>query len=119
MITMTPQARAIAAFTLGVLLIPGYLNRLALSAYLAVGGDLPGGEGSQFVASLLTVVIAGGVLWFAHASVGEEGPGWETSLAQVGRLLAVIGLVVAVLATIAVLTSDGPEPFFGSFSRSF
>ena len=45
MITMTPQARAIAAFTLGVLLIPGYLNRLAMAAYLAAGGDLPSGDG--------------------------------------------------------------------------
>ena len=118
MITMTPQARAIAAFTLGVLLIPGYLNRLAFAVYVAVGGDLPGGKGSQFVMTLLTVVLAAGVLWFAHAAVAADGAGWETSLAQVGRLLAVIGLVIAVLATIAVLVSDGPA-FYGSFSLNF
>jgi hypothetical protein len=118
MITMTPQARAIAAFTLGVLLIPGYLNRLAMAVYLAGGGDLPSGEGSQFVASLLTVVVAGGVLWFAHSAVAADGPGWETSLAQVGRLLAVIGLVIAVVGTIAVLTNNGGGSW-GSFSLSF
>jgi hypothetical protein len=117
MITMTPQARAIAAFTLGALLLAGYLNRLALAAYLAVGGDLQGGEGGEFVASLLTVVVAGGVLWFAHSAVAGDGPGWETSLAQVGRLLAVIGLVVAVLATVAVLTND--DPAFFPFALSF
>ena len=118
MITMTPQARAIAAFALGVLLVPGYLNRLAFAVYVAVGGDLPGGQGSQFVMSLLTVVIAAAVLWFAHVAVAGGDAGWDTSLAQVGRLLAVIGLVIAVLATIAVLVSDGPA-FYGSFSLNF
>lgn len=118
MITLTPQARAIAAFTLGVLLITRFLNRLAFAAYVVAGGDLPGGRGNQFVLSLLTVVVAAAVLWFAHRAAETGDAGWETNLAQVGRLLSMISLVIAVVATIAVLTNDAPA-FYGSFSLNF
>jgi hypothetical protein len=108
MVTMTPQARAIAAFTLAVLLITGDLIRLAAALYAASGADFPGGDGGRFALGILMVVLAAGVLWFAH-STAEGGPaGWETNLAQVARILAAIAVVVAVLATIAVLTSDDP-----------
>ena len=119
MITMTPQARAIAAFTLATLLITRFLNRLAFAAYVVVGGNLPGGRSGQFVLSLLTVVVAAGVLWFAHHAAEAGGPGWETNLAQVGRLLSVIALVIAVIATIAVLTNNSAGSFYGSFSLNF
>jgi hypothetical protein len=117
MISMTPQARAIAAFSLAVLLIPGYLNRLVLAAFFAVGADVPGGKTAHFVLSLLTVVLAAAVLWLAHTAAEAGGATWETSLAQAARLIAVIGVVIAVLATIAVLTNDGQ--FFGTLSLSF
>ena len=74
MITMTPQARAIAVFTLATLLITGHLNRLALAVFAATGGDVPGGRSQQFVMSLLTVLLAGAVLWFAHQTVIIETP---------------------------------------------
>lgn len=118
MVTMTPQARAISAFSLSVLVLLGPLNRLALAAYVLCGGDLPGGRGSEFVLSLLTVAVAGGVLWMAHVAAQSGGPGWETSLAQAARLLAVLGVVIAALATVAVLTNSG-APFFGVFSLTF
>ena len=114
MLTLSPQARAIAAFSLAVLVVSGYLNRLAFAAYAVSGGDLPGGKASRFVLSLLTVVIAAGVLWLAQTAAEGEGAAWETSLAQAARLIAVIGLIIAVLATIAVLTNNGP--YFGTFS---
>ena len=116
MLTLTPQARAIAAFSLAVLLVPGYLNRIAFAAYTLFGGDLPGGKGSNFVLSLLTVVVAAGVLWLAHSAASSAGEGWDASLAQAARVLAVVGVVIAVLATIAVLTNN--SPYFGSFSLS-
>ena len=118
MLTMTPQARAIAAFTLGLLVLTGWLNRLAFAAYVATGADFPGGDGGRFVLSLLTVALAAAVLWFAHTATLNGPPGWETSLAQVGRLLALVAVVIAVLATIAVFTSDEPA-FFGTFSLGF
>lgn len=117
MTTMTPQARAIAVFTLGTLLLTGHLNRLALAAYAASGSDIPGGRGQQFAMSLLTVLLAAAVLWFARQTVAEAPPGWAAGLAQAGGFLALIGLVIAVLATIATLTNHGP--FFGTFSLSF
>jgi hypothetical protein len=115
MITMTPQARAIAAFTLAVLLVPGYLNRLAVAVYTLFGGDVTSDRTSQFVLSLLTVVVAVGVLWLTQTAVQGAGDGWETGLAQAARLVAMVGLVIAVLATVAVLT-NGSSLFFGSFS---
>ncbi len=118
MLTMTPQARAISAFSLALLVLTGYLNRLAFAAFVATGVDVPGGKGTQFAMSLLTVVVAGAVLWFTHVVAEAGGPGWDTNLAQAGRLIAAIGLVVAVLATLGTLTS-GDTAFYGSFSLHF
>ena len=118
MITITPQARAIAAFTLAVLVVTGYLNRLAFAFYAVFGDAIPRDKSGQFVMSLLTVVIAAAVLWIAHtAAVGSPESDWHAHLAQAARVLAVIGLAIAVFATIGVLTSG--EAFYGSFSLSF
>jgi hypothetical protein len=105
---MTPQARAVAAFTLAVLLLTGHLNRLAAAAYVATGGTLPGSDGGRLVLGLLTVLVAAGVLWFTHTAAVEELPGWQAHLAQAGRFLAAVGLVIAVLSTIAAITSNEP-----------
>jgi hypothetical protein len=114
MLTMTPQARATAAFTLAVLVLTGHLNRIAFAAYVASGVDLPGGDGARLVLSLLTVAIAVAVWWLAHTTAEAGAPGWDTSLAQAARVLALIGIAIAVLATIAVLTND--QAFFGTLS---
>jgi hypothetical protein len=109
MLTLTPQARAIAAFTLSVLVVTGYLNRLAFAAFMVAGGDIPGARSGRLVLSLLTVLIAAAVFWLARTALQDAAPGWETSLAQVDRLVAVIGLVIAAPATLAVLTNDSPS----------
>ncbi|MGY2876619.1 hypothetical protein ACVW00_003809 [Marmoricola sp. URHA0025 HA25] len=115
MIAMTPQARALVAFSLATLVLTGHLNRLAFAAYAAAGQSLPQSDGGKLGLSLLTVVVAGGVLWFAHMAAGAAGEGWETTLSQAARLLALVGLLIAVLSTIGVLTSsDGT--FYGTFS---
>jgi hypothetical protein len=115
MLTLTPQARAVLAFTLALLALIGWLNRPGFALYVMFGGDLPGGDGPRFVLSLLTVLIAGSVLWFAHVTAGAGAAGWETSLAQAARVLALIALATAVFATVAVLTNNS-ELFFGAFS---
>ena len=115
MLTMTPQARALVAFTAAVLLLTGHLNRIAFAIYGVFGDALPEDETGQFVLSLLTVVLAAGVLWFAHATLAaSDSVGWDVSLTQAARVLALVGIVIAVLATISVLTND--QPFFGTFS---
>jgi hypothetical protein len=118
MLTMTSQARAISAFSLSILVLLGPLNRLALAVYLLFGGNMPAGQGSQFVLSLLTVVVAVGALWFAHVAAQAGDPGWETNLAQAARLMALLGVVMAAVATIAVLTNSS-DAIFGSFSLTF
>jgi hypothetical protein len=113
MLTMTPQARAIAAFTLAAMALIGWLNRLAFAAYLTFGGELPAGDGSQLVFSLLGLAVAGGAFWFAHSAAGAGAAGWETDLAQAGRVIAALALVVAVLATVGVFTGD--QSFYSGF----
>lgn len=118
MLTMTPQARALLAFTAAVLLVTGQLNRIAFAFYGVFGDALPEDETGQFVLSSLTVVLAAGVLWFAHATASAgDAAGWDVNLAQAARVLALVGVVIAVLATISVLTND--QAFFGSFSLGF
>ena len=112
MLTMTPQARAIAAFTLAAMALIGWLNRLAFAAYLTFGGELPAGDGSQLVFSLLGLAVAGGAFWFAH-SAADAGAGWQTDLAQAGRIVAALAVVVAVLATVGVFTGD--QSFYSGF----
>ena len=114
MLTMTPQARAIAAFTLATLALIGWLNRLALTVYVTFGGDLPGSDGGRLALSLLIVALAAGVFWFAHTAAESGAAGWETSVAQAGRVLAALAVLIAVLATIAVFTGD--QPYYGGFT---
>ena len=108
---MTPQARAVAAFSLAVLLLTGHLNLLAGAAYVAAGGSLPGSDVGRLTLGLLALAVAGGVLWFAHTTATADLAGWESSLAQAGRFLAAIGVAIAVLAMIAAITNN--EPYFG------
>lgn len=118
MLTMTPQARALVAFTLAVLLITGHVNRIAFAFFAMFGDALPEDETGQFVLSLLTVVLAAGVLWFAHATATTgDAAGWDVNLAQAARVLALVGIVIAVLGTISVLTND--QAFFGTFTLGF
>jgi hypothetical protein len=85
---------------------------------VAFGQSLPQDRTDQFVLSLLTVGLAAAVVWFAHSAAETGAAGWETSMSQAARLLALVGLVIAVPATIGTLTSEG-HAFYGSFSLGF
>jgi len=105
---MTSQSRALAAFALAVLLVMGNLNRLAVVVYSVAGQDVSGGA-SRIVLSLLILAIAGAVLWLANsAAVGAATDGWEQHLGQAARLLAWIGVAIAVVTLIAALAGHGP-----------
>lgn len=111
---MTPQARAITAFVLATMALVGWLNRVAFAVYVMFGGDLPGGDSERFVLSLLALLVAAGVLGFAHATAESGATGWETNLAQAARVLALIAVVITVMGLISVFTTD-QTGFFGSF----
>ncbi len=114
MITTTLQARSVLVFTLAILALVGWLNRIAFAVYVMFGGNLSGGDAGRLVLSLLTVAVAGGVLWLAHTVAEAGGAGWETGLAQAARVLAMIAVLITVMGTIAVFTNDRTE-FFGTF----
>jgi hypothetical protein len=109
MITLTPQARAVAAFALAFTLLTGSLNRIA---YLVLGifdADLSG-RGGAVIAALLLVAIAAGVLLLAFKAADAQPDGWSTHLAQSAIVLAIVGAFIAVLTLIAAAVQG--EAFF-------
>ena len=111
MLTMTPQARAVAAFTLAVLLVMGDLYRLVYTVYGIFGDTVPADEPGRLVVGLLAVAVAAGVLWFAHLAATSADAGWHVNLAQAARVLALVGVAVAVFGTIGIFTADNGAHF--------
>src|SRR4051794_39818414 len=99
MITITPQARAIAALPLSVLLILGHLNRIWLAFALLLGDSYPSGRGGQFLTALVTIAIAVAVGAYALAAVRVVEPvaGWSTHVAGAAVVVAAVGILIAVL----------------------
>jgi len=108
MLTLTPQSRAIAAFTLAVLLLFGHLNRAALAVVLVFGSSYPDGRGGLFLTSAMTVAIAAAVAWFAMNTVGVVGAstGWDSHLARAAVVVAVVGLVIAIMLGIGSVANN-------------
>src|SRR5690242_17120330 len=108
MITMTPQARAIAAFSLALLLVTGNLNRVALVLF-AMSGNNGNGDAERLFLGLLIVATGLGVLWFANAAatLASTVPGgsWDLHVAQAARFLAVLGVVVTLVILVDSVAS--------------
>lgn len=113
MLTLTPQSRAISAFTLAVLLVLGDLNRVALGVVLAFGTTYPSGRAGQLLTSLLVIGIAAAVTYFAMNASGAGGadPTWDTHLARASVVVAAVGLLITVVVAIgSVANNDGGVP---------
>lgn len=114
MFTLTPQARAIAAFTIAVLMLTGQLRRITLGLVLLFGNAFPGGRSGQFLIALIMVAVATVVL-VGTLSVSKtlsyprsSSTGWETHLAQAAVVVAALGLGIAALAGLgAVVNGTG------------
>jgi hypothetical protein len=109
MLTLTPQARAVAAFALAVALLTSQLNRVTIAVLILFGNSYPHGRSGAFLTGLLLVAVGGAVVLFAMtAAKGLAGSkGWESSLAQAAILVAMVGLGInAVEAVGAVLHND-------------
>jgi len=118
MLTLTPQSRAIAAFTLAVLLIFGPLNRAALAIVLLFGSSFPDGRVGRLVSSVLLIGIAAGVTWFAMttATLLEAGTGWDTHLARAAVLVALVGLAIAIMVCVGSVANNTDGFPGGDFS---
>jgi hypothetical protein len=114
MVTLTPQARAVAAFTLSVLLVTGSLNRITYTVIGIFGDAFPQGRSGGFLAGLIATVVGIGVLALAMSAANQVSAGWEQSLAQAARVLAVIGLAIVVVTTFNSVVHDGVYGFPGS-----
>ena len=113
MLTLTPQARTIAAFTLAVLVVFGQLNKIAVGIVLVFGSSYPDGRAGRFLTGLIVIAIAAAVTFFAvqASNAAQAGPGWENHLAGAAVFVAVVGLVIAVVLTIgSVANNDAGIP---------
>ena len=99
MVTLTPQARAVAAFTLSVLLLEGSLNRITVAFVGIFGDSFPQGRTGGFMVGLFAIAVALAVLGLAMSATSALASGWELNLAQVARILALIGLVIVIINT--------------------
>jgi hypothetical protein len=112
MFTLTPQARAIAAFALAFTLVTGSLNRIGI-ALIAVFDSNLGGTDHAVAVGVVTFVVGIGVLWLAgQAAAATAGETWALGLAQAARVLAAVGLLVAALTLLSTLVQDGPSTYF-------
>jgi hypothetical protein len=103
MITLTPQARAIAAFAVSFALVAGYLNRIGFALTLMFGDALPSGRGGTLIAGLFTIAVAAIVLWFTAMAAKQEATGWALHLCQAAVVLAALGTGIAVIVTIGAV----------------
>ncbi|MFL6023413.1 MAG: hypothetical protein ACJ72O_08765 [Marmoricola sp.] len=118
MLTLTPQARAIAAFTVSVLLVLGHLNKIGLAVVLVFGDSYPSGRGGAFLTSVILIAIAAAVVLFAMSAVGAVASdvGWEANLARAAVAVAALGLLIAVLLGIGAVANTGGFPSNGYYN---
>jgi len=120
MITITPQARAIAAFTLAVLLVMGDLNRIWFAFVLLLGDSYPSGRGGQLLSALVVIAIALVVTAYAVATLNATGRGatWDSHLAGAAVLVAAAGMLIVVLLGFAAVihgSTSVPSGGFGPY----
>jgi hypothetical protein len=116
MIIVTPQARAIAAFTLAVLLVLGDLNRIWFAFVLVVGDSYPSGHGGQLLSALAVTAIGVLVTAYALAALKATGGGatWDSHLAGAAVLVAAVGVLIIVLRGFgSVVHGSGSVPSSG------
>jgi len=117
MLTLTPQARAIATFALAFMLVTGTMGRVGLSIALVLSphGNLSPKTVAVIIA-LVSAAIGIAVTVIANQAVPRLEPGWSQALAQAAILLAVIGTGIAALDLLSSLLGDGMRPgyYFGS-----
>lgn len=110
MLTLSSQARAVAAFALSFFLVSGDLNRIGSALIATFDSNL--GQDQLAAASAVTLVVGGAVLWFARRSAAAVTETWAVALAQGASLLAVIGLGITALTLAAALLQDGQSTFY-------
>ena len=119
MLTLTPHAKAVATFSLGILLVMGSLNRIGI-AVAQVLNEIHSGFSPKTlttVVALVGVAIGLALLVLSNQVVTRLDEGWARSLAQAAVVLAVIGTGIALLDVIAALAGDGYRPggyYFGA-----
>ena len=120
MVTMTPQARAIAAFTLAVLLLMGELNRIWVAFLLLLGDSYPSGRGGLFLSMVVVTAIAAAVTAYAVMALNSTGRGatWDAHVAGAAVAIAVVGVAIVVLLGIGALINGStaiPTSGFGPY----
>ena len=113
MLTLTPTARAIAAFALAFTLVTGSLDRLG-SACAGVVANLSGTISARtYLVTLDVVSLVAGVVILMLAPKPAGLDAWVAALAQAARVLAIVGLVITAISLLSATGNAGLEYGFG------
>jgi hypothetical protein len=116
MLTLTPQARAIAAAALGFALVAGWLSRIGTSVMLVVTQIHDMTARTTGTASALITAIAGlFVLVLARGAARDLPEGRDRSIAQAAQLVTAAGIVITLLTALAAAAGrlTYPQYFVG------
>lgn len=116
MLTLTPQARAVATGALGFALVAGFLTRVGALVLQFFNGihTLDQRVFSSGVGAV-TIVLGIGIFLLGNRPAVELQDGWR-ALAQAGQLMAVFGALIGLLTILNAATSGNGYsgmPMFG------
>jgi hypothetical protein len=104
MLTLSPQARAIASVVLGYALVAGYLTRLSLDVMLVVAHVHDLTDRSTNAGLAIVLVLVGVAIYLLAAGAARQvTDGWALWVAQAGQLVAAAGILISLIALIAAV----------------
>jgi hypothetical protein len=114
MLTLTPQARAIAAIALAFLLVTGGLDRLGAGIVSLFGTEVTTRTHTQSV--LAVMVVVGVLILFVARATSSVTDGWAQATAQAAQVLAVVGIATSSISLIAAILHNSPAGYFPYFA---
>ncbi len=110
MLTLTPQARAIAAFVLAVLLVFGTLDRLAYAVVSLFGNGMS--TRTHTYAILVVMIAIGTMILLLARTATTTTDGWAQATAQAATLLAAVGIGIVVISLVASVLHDNMSMYY-------
>lgn len=102
---LTPQARGIAAASLGLAYVTGTLTQIGVAVLLVFTQVHNLSQRSTDAGLEAVMVLVGGAIYVMGARAARRlADGWPRWVAQAGQILAVVGVLMSALAMVAALT---------------
>ncbi len=102
---MSPEARGIAAASLGLAYVTGTLTQIGVAVILVVTQVHNLSERSTDAGLEAVMVLVGGAIYLLAARAASRvADGWPRWVAQAGQILAGVGILMSALAMVSALT---------------